>query len=85
MQSYSHGKDGFIAIKYYLSPDCNTLCMIGCSWGYPYLAKFYKFENPLKLHYRKIFEIDINYFLNIELEWKNNTIVCFENHEFQIR
>lgn len=49
MSSYSPDTDGFIWTEFFLSPDANTLAVIGCVWACPYEIRLYDFSDPMNL------------------------------------
>lgn len=59
MASYSTGADGYIWTEFFLSPNAQTLAVIGCVWAAPYTIKVYDITDPMDLPLKEIKEIDL--------------------------
>lgn len=71
MVSFSKDDDGFIWINHFLSPNQNSLAVVGCVWGSPNFITVYDFTSPMTLPLPVIYESD--YSIYDVVEWVDDT------------
>jgi hypothetical protein len=55
MSSYTTSDDGFIWTKHLLSPNNELLAVFGCSWGSSFFLTVYRFDNPMDLPLKVVY------------------------------
>ncbi len=75
MESYSPAENGFIWTDFKLSPDGNTLAVLGCYWARPTVLKLFNFSEPLLLPLKELNEIELLGNDEIIVGWIDNKTI----------